>query len=172
MPGALLISMPDYKEILELKARFARLFDMRDWDAARSLFHSEGTFEFGGEHGVEGGDAFIDAVAATLEGSISVHRFSMPEIEFLSSTEANGIWALDDYMEWKPDPVTGERRGFFGCGYEFEKYRKIDGVWKIAGWRIEWVRLDPLPLAVLPPKLFSGPSANGDPAYIPALMPR
>ena len=160
----------DYKEILELKARFVHTVDAKDWDGYRAVFTpSEGIFDFGGGFTVEGGDAFVDAVAGQLEGAVSVHRAFLPQIKFISATEATGEWAVNDYIEWKPDPDTGERRAHQGFGYEYETYRKVDGVWKIAAWRVHYVRLDPMPRAPLPKDFLGGPDVLRDREYIAAV---
>jgi hypothetical protein len=172
MSQELLQQMLDYKEILELKARFARTADAKDWQGFRDVFHSEGVFDFGGGYVVEGGDAFVREVVGQLEGARSQHRFFLPEISFVSPTEAKGEWVLNDYLEWQPDPVTGERRGFQGFAREYEIYRKVDGAWKIAGWRVHYERMDPLPRAPLPDSILGGPEVLRDEDYIAEVTKR
>ena len=170
MSERLLQELVDYKHITELKARFVRTVDAKDWDGFRSVFTpSEGQFDFGGGFVVEGGDAFVETVAGQLAGAVSVHRAFLPVITFADATSAQGEWAVNDYIEWGPDPVTGERRGQQGFGYEYETYRKVDGVWKIAGWRLKYIRMDPLPRAPLPDSFLGGPDVLRDRAYIAAV---
>ena len=161
--------MIDYKEILELKARFVRLVDHKDWAGYRTVFHAEGTFDFGGGFVVEGGDAFVETVRGQLEGAKSVHRAYLPEISFVSPAEAKGAWAVNDYIEFPSDPVTGHRCGQMGFGYEYETYRKIDGAWKIADWRLHYLRVDPLPRTPLPESILGGPDVLRDEAYLAAV---
>ena len=170
--SASLQELLDYKEILELKARFVRMVDLKDWKGYRAVFHSEGTFDFGGGFTVEGGDAFVAAVASQLEGATSVHRAFLPEITFESASLAKGIWAVNDYIEFPSDPVTGARAGQQGFGYEYETYRKIGNAWKIADWRVHYVRMDPLPRAALPKTILGGPDILRDEAYIAAVTAR
>lgn len=163
----------DYKAILELKARFVETVDTKDWDGYRAVFTpDEGKFDFGGDFFVTGGDAFVDAVASQLEGAVSVHRAFLPQITFVSETEATGSWAVNDYIEWAADPQTGERRGQQGFGYEYETYRKIGGEWKIAAWRVHYIRMDPLPRAPLPDSFLGGPDVLRDDGYIAAVTER
>lgn len=163
----------DYKEILELKARFVETVDAKDWDGYRSVFTpEEGVFDFGGDFKVKGGNAFVDAVAGQLEGATSVHRAFLPQISLESATLAKGSWAVNDYIEWGSDPETGERRGHQGFGYEYETYRKIDGAWKIAEWRVHYTRIDPLPRAPLPDGFLGGPDVLRDPEYLAAVTER
>jgi hypothetical protein len=170
MSEKLLQEFIDYKQITELKARFVRTVDAKDWGGFRSVFTpSDGVFDFGGGFIVQGGDVFVDTVAGQLEGAVSVHRAFLPVLTFEGATEASGEWAVNDYVEWKPDPVTGERCGHQGFGYEYETYRKIDGVWKIAGWRLHYTRLDPLPRAPLPHSFLGGPDTLRDETYVAAV---
>jgi hypothetical protein len=170
MSERLLQELIDYKQIIELKARFVHTVDAKDWDGFRAVFTaSDGVFDFGGGFTVEGGDVFVDTVAGQLESALSVHRAFLPVIAFEGATQARGEWAVNDYIEWEPDPVTGERRGQQGFGYEYETYRKVDGVWKIAGWRVHYIRMDPLARAPLPDSFLGGPDVLRDRAYIAAV---
>lgn len=160
----------DYKEIIELKARFGRLADAKDWEAFKDVFSVDATFDLGAGQVMHGGETYAYAVRDMLEGAVSLHRFSMPEITFLSATEAKGIWVLHDYNVWPSDPEDGERRGYNGHGREYETYRKIDDVWKITSWRLRYDRLDPLPREPLPKTILGGPDALRDEAYLAAVI--
>ncbi len=160
----------DRAEIAELKARYFRLVDEKDWDAWRELFTDDAQFYFGGARRIDGGEAFVSAVRGMLDGAPgrarSVHRGHMPELTVDSPTEAHGSWGLADYIEWPPDRETGTRTGFRGYGHEIETYRKVDGVWKIASWRLRYLRKDPLPREHLPEQILGGPDTLRDPDYI------
>ena len=161
----------DYKEIIELKARFGRLADVKDWDAFEDVFSPDATFDLGTGELLHGGKAYAHAVRDMLEGATSLHRFLMPEITFVSADEATGIWMLNDYVEWQPDPITGERVGFKGYAREYETYSKIGGVWKITKWRLRYDRFDPLPREPLPARVEGGgPDALRDEGYMSAVV--
>jgi hypothetical protein len=160
----------DYKEIIELKARFGRLADAKDWEGFKAVFAEDATFDLGDGRLMHGGATYAYAVRDMLEGAVSLHRFSMPEITFESPTAAKGIWVLHDYNEWPSDPETGERCGYNGHGREYETYRKIDGAWKITSWRLRYDRLDPLPREPLPKSVLGGPDGLRDEAYIAAVV--
>lgn len=170
MSEDLLQQMLDYKEIIELKARFGRLADAKDWEAFKDVFSTDATFDLGTGQLMHGGATYAYAVRDLLEGANSLHRFLMPEITFESPTEARGIWMVNDYNEWPSDPETGERCGYKGYGREYETYRKIDGVWKITSWRLRYDRLDPLPREPLPKYMSGGPDVMRDEAYISAVV--
>jgi hypothetical protein len=162
--------MLDYKEIIELKARFGRLADAKDWEGFKNVFSEDATFDLGMGQLMHGGETYAYAVRDMLVGAVSLHRFIMPEITIESATEASGIWVLNDYNEWPSDPETGERRGYKGYGREYETYRKIDGEWKITSWRLRYDRLDPLPREPLPNSIAGGPETLRDEAYISAVV--
>jgi hypothetical protein len=170
MSRDLLQEMLDYKEIVELKARFGRTVDAKDWAGYTEVFSADAVFDFGDGNLLQGGPAFVAAVRDQLEGGISVHRAYMPEITFTGPDEAEGIWAVNDYLEWEADPVTGTRRGYQGFGREYETYRKIGGAWKIVHWRLRYDRMDPLLPQPLPDRVAGGPALLRDDAYIAAVV--
>jgi hypothetical protein len=171
MSQDLLQQMVDYKAIVELKARFGRFADVKDWAGYRSVFTDDCHFDFGGGYVVEGGQAGTDTIAGMLEpGTVSVHRAYMPEIDFVSPTEAKGVWAVNDYIEYPRDSQTGERRGQMGYGREYETYRKEGGEWKIAHWRLRYDRLDPLPRQPLPDSFLGDSEALNNPDYVKSVV--
>ena len=170
MSEELLQQMLDYKEIIELKARFGRLADAKDWEGFKNVFTPDATFDLGNGQLMHGGETYAYAVRDMLKGATSLHRFLMPEITFEGPTEARGIWMINDYNEWPPDPKTGERCGYKGYGREYETYRKINGAWKITSWRLRYDRLDPLPREPLPKSIAGGPDTLRDDAYLSAVV--
>lgn len=170
MSEDLLRQLLDYKLIVDLKSSFGRLADVKDWPGYRAIFTDDCVFDFGGGYIVEGGQAGTDTIAGMLEGTVSVHRAYMPEIEFVSPTEAKGIWAVNDYIEWMPGPEGGERQGHQGYGREYETYRKEGGRWKIAHWRVRYDRLDPLPRQPLPATFLGKSDALSDENYVKSVV--
>jgi hypothetical protein len=150
----------DREAIKELKARYFRLVDEQDWDAYRQLFTDDARFELMGGEPIIGADAHVAFVREALAGAKTVHHGHMPELSIDGPTEAHGTWAHADYVEWPSDPDTGERRGIMGFGRYDETYRKEDGVWKIAGWRLRYQRMDPLPREPLPDSILGLPDLS------------
>jgi hypothetical protein len=140
-----LAELRDLEAISELKARYFRLVDTKDWDRFRQLFVSDARFELlDARETIDGADAFVAFARSALNASKSAHHGHTPEITLDSPIDAHGTWALADYVEWPSADATGERRGFKGYGLYEETYRKVDGEWKIAGWRLGYARMDPL----------------------------
>jgi ketosteroid isomerase-like protein len=118
----------DVEAIKQLKARYFRLMDTKDWVGFRDVFTDDFVLDAtpSGGRVVDGADAFVELVAGLLAGAVTVHQGHMPEIELVGADEATGIWALHDIVI-RPD---GTRLD--GYGHYHERYRKgLDG-WRIA----------------------------------------
>lgn len=145
----LLRRLSDLEDIKRLKARYCRLLDTKQWSRLQALFLPEARFEgFGSAPSGAGPDVFIQGVSTRLKDCITIHHCHTPEIEFLDATNARGIWAMMDYLEW-PDGYTpreapGKQRGFYGYGYYEEAYRKAGDRWLFAFLRLVRQRIDPL----------------------------
>ncbi len=160
MSEALLQEILDREAIKELKARYWRFVDAKDWDGFRQVFTDDVHVQIMDAEPVDGADAFLTYVRAAV-GAQTVHHGHTPEIALDSPTTAHGTWALADYVEWDPDPETGARRGFKGFGRYDETYRKVDGEWKIASMRLSYIRMDPLMPEPLPARISGLEDAPG-----------
>ena len=130
--------MDDVEAIKQLKARYFRCLDTKDWDGLRAVFADDlvmDTTDSGGEVLV-GADDIIAFLREALAEALTVHHGHMPEIELLSSSSATGIWAMDDRLRW-PDGT--ELHGF---GHYHERYLKLDGRWLLAELRLTRLRMD------------------------------
>jgi uncharacterized protein (TIGR02246 family) len=117
----------DLEAIRQLKARYFRTMDTKDWAAMRQVFTDDvtvDTSEAGGS-AVSGADEFMTFLQEVLRGAVTAHQGHTPEIELTSSTTATGIWALNDLVIW-PD---GTR--LVGYGHYHETYEKVGEAWKI-----------------------------------------
>jgi uncharacterized protein (TIGR02246 family) len=128
----------DVEAIKQLKARYFRTMDTKDWDAMRQVFTDDvviDTSAAGGNvaHGV---DAFMDFLRGALEGTVTVHHGHMPEIELTSDTTATGVWALHDIVIG----LGGMRLD--GYGHYHETYVKTAGGWRIASSTLTRLHMD------------------------------
>ena len=124
--------------IKQLKARYFRTMDTKDWDAMRLLFADDfvmDSTESGGSV-VTGGDACIAFLKETIGDVVTVHHGHMPEIALTSPTTATGIWAMEDMLRW---PNGTELHGF---GHYHETYEKVDGTWRIKTLQLTRLRMD------------------------------
>ena len=126
------------ESIRQLKARYFRLLDTKDWDAWREVFTEDFEGEVHGPHPViafKGRDQMVETNRRVLAEAPTVHHGHTPEIELTSADTATGIWAMVDVV------TLGE--GFTGYGHYHEEYRKVDGEWRIARLRLTRTHLVP-----------------------------
>lgn len=132
------MNVDDIEAIRQLKARYFRTMDTKDWDGMRAVFTDDvviDTTESGGER-VEGADAFMDFLRRSLDGATTVHHGHMPEIDVTSDTTATGIWALHDIVVW----TNGMRLD--GAGHYHETYEKAGGEWRIKTSKLTRLHVD------------------------------
>ncbi len=134
----------DIEAIKQLKARYFRCMDTKQWDEMREVFAEDVHVDMEAEGGgiQESRDEFMTMLRNSIEDVITVHHGHMPEIDLTSETTARGVWAMFDYVEFAGE---GEPQGLRGYGHYEEEYRKEDGVWRIASLRLTRLRVDPLP---------------------------
>jgi hypothetical protein len=133
----------DVYAIQQLKARYFRYLDAKEWDLWRVLFTDD--LYFAVEESIrpdqttkmrQGGDAFVVRVSKALETAITVHHGHMPDIEFIGPGEATAVWAMND---WVDDADKGY--AMRGWGHYHEKYRKQStGEWQISELRLTRLR--------------------------------
>lgn len=133
----------DIEQIKQLKARYFRLVDAKEWAAWSELFAADAVLEIPeGELVHLGRDEIVTNVSAVMEQLRTVHHGHMPEIELTGPDTARGVWAMTDYVEWPEQD--GQRVGLLGYGHYVEEYVREDGEWRIARSRLDRLRVDPL----------------------------
>lgn len=143
------------EDIKQLKARYFRLMDTKDWGALRAVFADDATFDARaslsidgqGEAGraaesnewvYHGGDGIVQFIQTAVGTQRTVHHGHCHEIEVLSATEARGVIAMEDQI-WDE---TGTTLTLHGMGHYHETYRKVDGAWRIVTSRISRLHVD------------------------------
>ena len=123
----------------QLKARYFRYWDGKEFDNWLSLFLEDATFEVvmalastpedAKPFKVQGKQSFRETIIAMNADTRTVHRGHTPEIDLHSPGEASGIWAMDDIVERRHMTI-------YGHGYYHERYQKLHGEWSIASVRL------------------------------------
>jgi hypothetical protein len=135
----------DIEQIKQLKARYFRLVDTKDWESFVELFTEDCTHQMtnvSGEVTVDNERYFSD-LREKLGTGLTIHHGHTPEITLTGPREAEGIWAMFDYVEI-PSP-TGSCVCVQHYGHYFETYRKDDaGTWRISSKRNVVLRIDDL----------------------------
>ena len=128
----------DIETIKQLKARYCRYLDTKDWAAWRTIFADDflsDTSQAGGKV-IEGADEFVAFTRKSLRNQATAHQVHAPEIELTSATTARGIWALEDVVRFGPGV------NLRGYGHYHETYEKVDGQWRIKSSTLTRLRED------------------------------
>lgn len=128
----------EIESIKQLKARYCRYLDTKDWDSWRGIFSDDfrsDTASAGGKV-IVGADPFVAFTRKNLGDRATVHQVHAPEIELTSATTARGMWALEDVVRLAPGV------NLRGYGHYTETYEKIDGHWLITASKLTRLRED------------------------------
>lgn len=141
--------LADIEAIRQLKARYFRCLDTKNWPEWRKVFTDDlkirvdVTLDKDGKGGwhpelPEGGDAFVAYMSEFLKPPfMTVHHGHTHEITITGPDSATGIWAMEDIVSPTPDQTV------WGYGHYHERYRKeADGEWRIAGFHLTRLRFD------------------------------
>ena len=130
--------MDDIEAIKQLKARYFRTMDVKDWAAYRTVFADDvviDTSEAGGAIW-EGGDQFVEQLIPILQDCVTVHQGHTSEIALTSPTTAAGVWAMEDHLQW-PNGVS-----LNGFGHYHDTYEKVGERWVIKTSKLTRLRMD------------------------------
>jgi len=124
----------DLEAIRQLKARYFRLMDTKQWDLWRECFTFDISALYEGaprasddmpqEVGIEGREELVEGVRTLMTGAKSIHQGYMPEIELTSATTAHMELAMFDNVQL---PTCN----FKGWGHYHDDFVKEDGQWKL-----------------------------------------
>ncbi len=126
------------EEIKQLKGRYFRCVDIRDWQSLRTVFAPDAKLTYPESRAEPYDvDSAMEVFKLGLEGVTSVHHGHMPEIEIQSPTAATGIWAMEDLLLWSADskPARGRHRAR-GYGHYHETYGRYQDRWVIQTLRL------------------------------------
>jgi hypothetical protein len=140
--------MQAIEEIKQLKARYFRCMDTKDWAGFEKVFSADAVMDMRGEmrDGTTEGDGLVEgapAIAQFVRGAVdavtTVHHGHMPEIELTGPDTARGVWAMEDMLRWPPGGPIAELHGY---GHYHEEYTRVDGEWRIAHIKLTRLRVD------------------------------
>lgn len=143
----------DIEEIRQLKARYFRLMDQKRWQDWLDVFVEDvriaTPIDTPDQEPIVGRENFVAFLAPILEGVITCHHGHTSEITITGPDTAEGVWAMEDRLDWPAD-----KGGAYivGTGWYEEKYRRCaDGRWRIADLTLLRIRLDANGTRVYPP---------------------
>lgn len=127
----------DWLAICNVKARYCRLLDTKDWAGFAALFAEDVVIDATASGGprLDGREAAVAYIRSSLEPSVSVHHVYSPEIE-VDGDSARAIWAMQDRLTWPNGRVLN------AAGHYHERYAREGGVWRIAESRLTRLFVD------------------------------
>ena len=135
------------EEIKQLKGRYVRALDTKDWALFESVWTDDAVFDFREGRGtfnpaniLNGRRAIVERMQKVTPGMTTVHHIHSPEIEILSETTAHGTWALED-MSFTDTPDAAGHTKRHAFGHYHEEYRREGGVWRVAHGRVSRLRV-------------------------------
>ncbi len=150
------------EEIKQLKARYFRELDTKNWEGLNRVFAADAIFDLravnsvrqplsgefspplGGEDRIFRGRAAIVAmIRAAVESLITVHHGHTSEIEVLSETTARGIVPMEDTLRLPSGELL-----LNGFGHYHETYEKLDAHWQIKISRLTRLFIAGVPLSI------------------------
>ncbi|TCJ31764.1 nuclear transport factor 2 family protein [Parafrankia sp. BMG5.11] len=129
-------TLSDIEEIKQLKARYLRLVDEKNWDEWADVFTEDLCAWLGDvpDQQLNSRDEFITFIRRAIGAAVTIHHGHMPEIEISGPDTARGIWAMYDYVKFTGPSGVLELDGY---GHYREEYRKgTDGRWRICSLRL------------------------------------
>ena len=127
--------LAEIEAIKQLKARYQRAVDTKDWDLMRSVLAPDAKSVYSdGKHAFEGREAIVEFLADPHglgnTDVVSMHHAHTPEIEITGEATAKGKWYLEDFVI-SALPSDGAPNGtvLHGTGIYIDQYVKLDGEW-------------------------------------------
>lgn len=141
-----LVRLKSLEAIRQLKARYCRFVDTKQWPRLKKLFTADARLEgFGTIPDGTTPERFVDGIAVSLANAVTVHHVHNPEIVLRGDSVARGVWAMVDYVQFKATTdYAGGNLGWVGWGYYEEEYANQNGNWVISHMRLARVRMDVL----------------------------
>jgi hypothetical protein len=141
----MLARLEAHEAIRNVKARYCRYLDSKDWDGLASIFTQDMVLdvqEDTGQPPFEGRDAALATIRWSVEHAKTAHQIHFSEIE-IDSDEAQVITPMQDRVVWAPgkSPLPGVG-SITGYGHYRERYVRQDGVWKIAHLKLTRLHVD------------------------------
>jgi SnoaL-like domain len=139
-----LAALIDIEHIKQLKARYFRLLDTKQYAEFPDVFTEDCRVRFGegeDDRWIVGRERIVRVLRRVTEDGVTVHQGFMPEIEVTGERTASGIWAMVDYVETRGEHPIRLR----GYGHYHEQYvKEADDRWRIAELQLTRLRVDDL----------------------------
>ena len=140
---ALLQRLVDIEAIKQLKARYFRAIDTKQWDDFGEVFATDARLEVPeADMVVDGGPEIVASVSGALPRRH--HRPPRPHAGDRADRDHGARHVGDVRLRGVERRQDADRLGLQGYGHYREEYVREDGRWRIARSRLERLRVDPL----------------------------
>jgi hypothetical protein len=146
------------EDLRNLKARYFRFMDTKDWAGLAKVFAPDAVFDLreainvrdprtgtwkpplgGGEMVFRGQDRILEMIQTGVEWRVTVHHGHMGEIEITGNDSARAIWAMADMtIDTASDPALDIR----GAGHYHDTYVRLPQGWAIQTTKITRLLLE------------------------------
>lgn len=119
----------DIEDIKRLKYAYLRCLDTKRWDELAATFTEDATSAYdSGKYAFTGRGAIMEFLRGALGNPkiVSMHHAHHPEIELIDSSNARGIWYLEDMVIF-----TEANMVIRGAAFYDDRYVKVGGRWLI-----------------------------------------
>ena len=134
----------DYVAISEVKARYCRFLDTKQWDSWGDLFTDDFELDTRPSGGTltRGRDEALRIVRASIETAKTAHQVHSPEMRIDGDT-AEVTWAMQDRVVWDEERAAEVgMAGLTGYGHYTERYVRETGRWRIAAQVLSRLHMD------------------------------
>ncbi|MHB1139710.1 MAG: nuclear transport factor 2 family protein [Microthrixaceae bacterium] len=129
----------DLEQLRQLKARYLRAVDTKDWDLLEEVLTEDAVLEVAAGRRV-GRAEILRVMRERLGPLVTVHHGHMPELSITGADTATGVWAMDDLLVGPVEPGGPSLRRH-GYGHYHEAYVRLDGAWRIRHLRLERIEV-------------------------------
>ena len=135
--------LAEIEAIKQVKYRYLRGVDTRDWDLVGTTLTKDATSAYSGvKLSYDGRDAILEFLSTSMpaEDMLTSHKVHHPEIVLTSATTADARWGLEDVVIIQSAKLT-----LRGAAYYEDKMVKEDGEWRIrhTGYRRLYEEMSP-----------------------------
>lgn len=130
--------LKDINEIAQLKARYLRCVDTKDWAGFTALVTED--FHLESDGGVKDGrEEIVASLRKSLESATTIHHVHNPEITITGPDTATAIWPMNDHVIFQ-----GEKSPYVvhGYGHYHEEYVRAEDGWRVKSCVMKRLRVD------------------------------
>ena len=120
----------ELEAIKQVKYRYLRAVDTRDWDLLADTLTEDATCAYsGGKLSYEGRDAIVKFLSESMpeRDMLTSHKVHHPEIVLTGPDTADARWGLEDVVI-----ILSAGLNLRGAAFYEDKMVKVDGEWRIA----------------------------------------